>query len=200
MKPLIVLKLPKSTTSLSLFAHSVVGAMTDEPWFPDPSPSLDAVTATVRDLDAAEAARLTRRKGTKETRNEKATAVRTDLRHLAAYVQAVADQNPAHAEVIIAAAGMTPKRPSIRNKQPLAASDGATSGTVVLRAKALGDRIAYGWYLSLDGETWTFIRQTMQASTVVTGLTPGRVYFFQLRPVTIHGPGKATDVVSLLVR
>jgi hypothetical protein len=101
---------------------------------------------------------------------------------------------------IIESAGMTPKRPSPRNKQPLVAKDGMVSGSVELVAKAHGDRIGYGWFMSLDGKTFTKVRETIQASTVVTGLTPGVLYSFQLRVTTIDGPGWASDVVSLIVR
>jgi hypothetical protein len=95
---------------------------------------------------------------------------------------------------------LSPKRPSPKNKQPLVAKDGMVSGSVELVAKAHGDRIGYGWFKSLDGETYTKVRETIQASTVVTGLTPGVLYYFQLRVTTIDGPGWISDVVSLIVR
>jgi hypothetical protein len=174
--------------------------MTDNPEFPDPSPSLETVTAATDAVEAASASVLTRRKGAREARDAKVAALRDQLRHLQAYVQEVADGDPAMGASIIEAAGMTPKRPSLRNKQPFAVTDGAVSGSVRLVARAQGDRIAYAWFQSLDQKTWTNIRQTIQANTVVTDLTPGLLYFFQLRTTTLHGPGWVSDVVSLLVR
>jgi|HubBroStandDraft_1064217.scaffolds.fasta_scaffold252951_2 hypothetical protein len=201
MKAVAVLNLPKPANKVSGFARSIVNAMTtNQATFPSPSPSLAVLAADIAALEAADAVVLSRTKGAREERDAKLAVVHSLLLRLKAYVQELADQNPSEAAALIETAGMSMKRPSLRNKVPFAVADGLVSGSVRLIAKSAGDRAAYEWQMSTDGTTWTFVRLTLQASTLVSGLTPGRTYSFRMRVQTKDGLGDWSQVVSILVR
>lgn len=194
------LKLPKNVKAVSTFAKSIVTAMTDNASFPNPTPTLVAFSADIAALDTAEASVLSRTKGAAEARDVKVAALRADLAHLKAYVQQVTDANPGTAESIIQSAGMSVKKTAVRTKSELEANPGSVSGTASLIAKAAGARASYEWQYSIDQKTWTSAPSTLQAKTVVLGLTPAVVYFFRFRPVTKAGEGNMSQVVSLLVK
>ena len=90
-RSIVSLKLPRSPTALTAFGTGVVKAMTGNPLFPAPVPTLAAVTAAIGDLTAAEPAAQSRIKGAVTTRNEKSTVLGSLLLQLKAYVQATAD-------------------------------------------------------------------------------------------------------------
>jgi len=201
MKAVAVLKLPKPAKKVSVLARSIVSAMTtNQTSFPSPSPSLATVTADIAALEAADAVVLSRTKGARQERDVKLAIVQKELIRLKAYAQEIADQNPTDAEAIIETAGMSVKKPSIRDRALFEVVDGPVSGSVRLIVKSAGDRAAYEWQMSTDGTTWTFVRLTLQASTLVSGLTPGRTYSFRMRVQTKDGLGDWSQVVSILVR
>jgi len=200
MKIIALLRLPKPVKSASAFAKSVVTAITNNPSFPAPTPSIATLDADIAALDAAEAVVLTRAKGSAEARDVKLAAVKVDLEHLLAYVQQVADANPSTAESIIQSAGMSVKKVGVRAKSDLTAELGSVSGSLKLIAKAAANRASYEWHYSTDQKTWTNAPVTLQARTVLAGLTPAVIYFFRFRPVTRVGEGDWSQVVSLLVK
>jgi hypothetical protein len=200
MKALAVLKLPKPAKKVSVLARSIVVAMANEPAFASPAPSLATLTAAIAALEAADAIVLMRTKGAREARDATLAALRLELIHLAAYVQEIADKDPSSAAAIIEAAGMRVKNPSPRNKIPFQAMDGTVSGSARLVAKSAGDRAAYEWQYGTDGRTWNRAPMTLQASTVLFGLTPGTTYSFRLRVVTKEGEASWSDVLSLVVK
>jgi hypothetical protein len=198
-RAIAVLRLSKSTKSVLAFAKSVVTAITDNAALPSPTPPIAQLQSDVDALDTAEAAVLSRTKGAVETRDVKLATVRSDLEHLLAYVQQVANANASTAQAIIEGAGMSVRVAAVRNKADLEAQAGPVSGSVKLVAKAVAHRAAYEWQYSTDQKTWTGVPGTIQAKTDITGLTPATAYFFRFRGVTRTGEGNWSQVVSLLV-
>ncbi len=194
------LRLPKRKALASALATSIVNAMTDNPSFPDPTPPLAVVPADLAAFEAAEALALTRVKGAVITRNEKYAALHADLRHLMAYVQQVADRSPASAQSIIESAGFSVRKTTTRVKNELEAVAGAVPGSVKLLAKAVDRRASYEWQFSIDQETWTSVPTTLQARTVIAGLTSLTVCSFRFRGITKTGEGPYSQVVRRLVR
>ena len=86
-----------------------------------------------------------------------------------------------------------------RNKPPVRASYGPTSGSVWLKLLRLAPIATYFWEFSLDQKIWTSAPETMRARLLLTGLTPGQVYYFRFRAHTRKGPVDYSQVVSLLV-
>jgi hypothetical protein len=200
MKIVVLRSLPSSPPRAVIFMRSVVTAMTEAPWFPSPSPPLAKVSDDVEALAEAESAMLTRRYGTTATRAGLMAVVRKDFSQLAGYVQAVADENAEQAGVIVAAAGMSCKKPSLWDVPLFRVVDGPVSGSVKVIARWAADRATYAFAYSLDGVTWILAETAIQCKTTLFGLTPGQTYLFRCRVTTKDGPGNWSDVVSHIVR
>jgi hypothetical protein len=201
MKVVVLRSLPTSPLKAAALARSVVTAMTGEPLFPSPSPSLTKVSDDLDALGVAEVAVLTRGYGTRATRDSLLAVVRADYGQLAAYVQAIADGSPVgEAEVVVAAAGMSYKKPSLWDTPLFRVVDGPNSGSVKLIARWAADRATYTFEYSLDGITWILVKLQFQCKTTLSGLTPGQTYLFRCRVATKDGLGDWCDVVSHLVR
>src|SRR5579875_3346479 len=97
----VSLNLPTQVPALVNDTRGIVKAMTGNPAFPNPTPTLAAITTAADDLQAAATAALTRAKGTVAIRNEKHTALVQLLVQLKAYIQARADANPENGASII---------------------------------------------------------------------------------------------------
>jgi hypothetical protein len=200
MKATVLHRLPASPKKVIALVRSVITAMTGNPSFPSPTPPLATIRADVDALELAEAAVLVRTRGNKEMRDAKLTVVREDYAQLATYVQTIANANPAQAAAIIESAGMSLKKPSLRNTPAFAVRDGLTSGSVTLISKKAGDRASYRRQYSLDGKTWVDVGVTLKTRATISGLTPGLLYLFQCRVTTKSGPGDWSEVVTHLVR
>jgi hypothetical protein len=200
MKMTAVLNLPKSTKKVAAFGQSIVSAVTDNASFPSPTPPLATVSADLAAFQAAESAALARTKGAVETRNAKLVVLKNDLELLMANVQSVANANESTAESVITGAGFAVRKTASRTKAPLEVEQGSLSGSVKLVAKAVARRASYEWQYSLDQKTWTEAPSTLQAKTVIVGLTPATTYYFQVRPVIKGGQGNWGQMVSFLVK
>jgi hypothetical protein len=180
---------------------AIIAAMTGNPSFPSPFPTLATVTSDSAALTSVQAVALTRAKGAAAERNAKLAIVVADLKLLAAYVQSVADGGPANAISIIESAGMSVMKPrETTPKQDLALKHGAVSGIVLVLAKAQGPHAAYEWQWSTDGKTWTSLPTTIQAKTSITGLTPGTTIYVRHAVVTKTGVGDFGQVASMMVQ
>ena len=200
-KTLAALKLPTQVPALLGVAEAIVLAMSGNPSFPGPTPSLVAVAAALADLHDAEVATLTRTRGTVSVRNDKCAALNSLLVRLKAYVQGVADADPERAAELIERAGMSVKRAFVRAKLPFEVMPGAVSGSVRLVVRSAGDRASYQWAWSTDGgATWRSAASTLQARTVLSGLTPGSTCSFRCRAVTKTGEGEWSETRSILLR
>jgi hypothetical protein len=194
-----VLKMPARKSNVAAFATSVINAMTGNASFPNPSPPLATLSADLAAYEASEAQVVTRVKGAAVTRNAKYTVLHTDLEHEMAYVQQVADANAANAQSIIESAGFTIRKNALHPKAPVKVEAGAVPGSVKLVAKAVDHRASYEWQFSTDQKTWTNAPTTLQAKTVITGLTSGTVTYFRVRGVTKAGEGPYSQIVQMLV-
>jgi hypothetical protein len=54
------------------------------------------------------------------------------------------------------------------------------------------------WQMSTDGKTWTALPPSVKASSVVTGLVPGTLYYFQVRTLTVAGLSEWSVIVSII--
>lgn len=197
----VVLKFPKSNKDLILFARSVYAHMADNDHFPSPNPALWLFAEHIAALEAAETKAATRAKGSAAARDAACRRVKADLHHLRDYVQGILEALPAGVDPaeVVASAFMSLKRRSRYDKAELAALHGRLSGMVLLLAKAVAEHATYYWEYSLDQITWTCAPETMQASTEIAGLVPGKTYHFRFRALTREGKGEYAQVVSLMV-
>jgi hypothetical protein len=130
--------------------------------------------------------------------NAKLAAVQSDLERLRTYVQTVAYASSKEARAIIESAGMSVKRPSLHDKQPLAVKRGPVTGSVVVVAKAAGDRATYEWQYSQVREPWIDLEPTRQAKKSLEGLVAGRTYQLRVRSVTQAGRSDFRQVVTYM--
>jgi hypothetical protein len=194
-----VLKIPTRKSGVGAFATSVINAMTGNAAFPNPTPSLATVAADLAAYEAAEAQVVTRVKGAAVTRNAKFITLHADLEHLMAGVQQAADANPANAQSLIEGAGFAIRRTASKPKSEIKIVPGGVPGSVKLTAKAVAARASYEWQYSTDQKTWTNAPSSLQAKTVITGLTTGTTGYFRFRGVTKAGEGAYSQVVQILV-
>jgi hypothetical protein len=190
---------PRRKAGIVPFTTAILNAMTGNPSLPSPTPPLSTVTADLAAFQAAEAGVVTRVKGATATRNEAYATLHADLGHLMAYVQLVADANPATAQSIIENAGMSVRKNATHPKSILKVETGPVSGSAKLAARAIARRASYEWQFSTDQKNWTLAPVTLQAKTEITGLTAATVYYFRFRAVTKAGEGAFSQVVFLLV-
>ena len=199
-RSLAVLKLPNKVAGLGPYALQIVASMTGNASFPTPTPTLATVSAAVTDYQNAEASALARAKGAAATRNAKRKALVQLLELLKAYVQTVADASASDSEGIILSAGMAVKKTPVRAPRIFEAQQEPVSGSVKLVAPAAARRASYNWEYSTDGKTWVTVPSTLQAKTVVTGLTAGTTVQFRYQPLIKTGEGNWSQIVSLLVK
>ncbi|HEY3818623.1 MAG TPA: fibronectin type III domain-containing protein [Polyangiaceae bacterium] len=200
-RPQAVLKLPSRNPARIAAARVIVARMTDNPWFPSPTPSLASVTAAIDAFHEAEVATLSRARGAAAVRDAKRTLLTKVLGRLQAYVQGVADDNPESAVTIIESAGMSVKKPTSVAKAPFAVQPGDVSGSVRLVLLAVAKRASYEWQWSRDGgKTWNTAEKTLTAKTVVSGLPAETTCLFRHRATTRTGMGDWSEPVAFLVR
>ena len=126
----VTLKLPLGVSALVTYSQNIVKRMTANPAFPNPTPSLAAITQAVDDLQAAEAAALSRLKGAVATRNDKRTALVLLLKQLRGHIQSVADASTDNGAAIIESAGVAVRKVTTRRARTFTAKPGAVSGSV----------------------------------------------------------------------
>jgi hypothetical protein len=199
-RSLAVMKLPKAVPALLKAAAALIAALSS-PSFPNAASVIAALSKAVTAADAAETATKTRAKGTVAARNAAVTALVAEIHAAKAFVQQTADADPEHAESIIAAAGLTVRKATTHHKAPFSVTQGATSGTVKLAAKAVAARASYDWEWSIDaGKTWLQLPSTLQAKTMLTGVAPGTTLQFRFRSVTKAGVSDWSQTATLLVK
>jgi hypothetical protein len=194
-----VLKLAKRINNVVAFAQHVVLSMTDNPDFPEPTPPLSVVQSDIDSLARAQAAVLSRTSGSTSARDARLALLRLHLQALRSYVQVVANGLKAtEAARVIASSGLAVKRRGVHPKQAASALPGPVSGAVLLTAPFANKRAAYSWEYAEGAAEWTALSDTMQASTTIEALTPGRLYRFRVRARTSAGIGDWTEPVVFL--
>lgn len=200
--PVAVVAFPAQNKALITFAKAVYEALTGNPTFPNPDPSLATFETNINALDEAETKAATRAKGAAAARNAQRKQVINDLHHLCDYVQSVVETipNAAAATAAIESAFMTVKKVAQRSTPELSAKNTDVPGQVTLAAKAVAPVATYYWEHSPDQVSWSAAPETMKASTEITGLPWAKVHYFRFRALTRTGKGDYSQVVSLLVQ
>jgi hypothetical protein len=143
-RTIVAFKIPRRNSDRIHYARSVATAIAVNPHLPSPTPTLADFEAHIDAAAAASALVLIGPIGSAAQRDARFAAVQSDLEQLRTYVQRVADGSPGEARAIVESAGMSVKRPGLHDKPPLAVKAGLVSGSVVVVAKAAGDRATYG--------------------------------------------------------
>jgi hypothetical protein len=196
-----VLNLPEHVPDQIKYGEAVQAALANNQYFPLPDPIITAFIDGLGKFSAAATAAQTRAKGTVAARNAAQVVYIGALHALKGRIQQVADANPEQAETIIKSTTLSVKKTTLRQRQTLAAKQGATSGTVHLTAPVGGARASYEWQYSIDGgKTWVDCANTLQAKTTISGLPVATVVEFRVRVTTKTGMGDWSLPTSLLVK
>lgn len=198
-RPLAVLRLPKNASALVTFATGVVHAMTGNWNFPSP-PSLVDLQNAADALQVAETAAASRTRGAAGVRNQKRHALVTLLEVARTYVQGIADANVEDASGIILSANLAVRKTPVQPPRGFKVKAGDAPGVVKIVAPAAAKRAAYEWQHSADGgATWVDAPSTLQARTVVSGLTPQTIALFRYRALVKSGEGEWSAPVTHFV-
>ena len=168
-------------------------------------PNLPVPLATLKTvLDDFESALLAAKDGAHSAiaiRNDKEAAADEVFRELATYVNKVANGD----ETIIIQSGFhASKQPTPYQKPELAVYDGAHSGSVILKIKAIQAAVAYIWqYVQEGSPNSASVWITVDSSTVTTfqidNLTPGLIYSFRFASISSEGTSDFCTPVSKIV-
>ena len=197
-RAIVAFKIPRRNNDRINYARSVAAAMTGNPRFPSPTPTLADFEAHIDAAAEAQARVLIGPVGSAAQRDARLARVRGDLERLRIYVESLAAASTEGA-AIIESAGMSVKRPGLHDKQPLVVKAGPVTGSVVVVAKAAGDRSTYEWQYAKAGEPWIDLEPTRQSKKVIAGLVGGSTYQFRVRSVTRAGRSDFGPVVTFMV-
>ena len=200
--PVAVLKLPARPKALITYAQSVHKRMTDNPFFPSPTPTLTELAADIAALVGAETDAHNRTRGTRSARDAKARALRKTLGLLRDHVQSVVEANAGTVDgvVIIESASMSVRRSGSPRRRSLDVKSNGRPGEVVATTRRVAATATYIWQYSLDQQTWTPVSETMKTRITITGLQSARTYYFRFRAITRAGDTGYSQVVSCVVQ
>lgn len=201
--PRIATRLPADAQQLLLRCLAIWAAMKGDPQrFSNPNPLPSEIDLALQELtDALKAAENPSPSATTAVQAA-ADKVRHLFNRLAMYVESVVRASPAEdAHAIITSvllhesnAGKRPPKPALEARQ------GQGSGAAELIALAVALGVTYFWEYSADRETWTALQPTPRARTSLSGLTPGKVYYFRFHVLMQDGSmGDPSQIVSLMV-
>jgi hypothetical protein len=196
-----VLKLPKSDKDLLTLGFGVYNAFQGNVDLPNPNPIMAVFKANlVAYQDAVTKAQL-KTKGTVTLRKAKRRKVESDLSRLKDYVWSVVETqtDSAAAAAIIENVLMSVRKTGKQSRPELQVRNTGVSGTVEADAASVARTAVYYWEYSVNQTDWVTVPATMQASTVISGLTPGQTYYFRFRALTRKERKDYSQVVRLMV-
>ena len=201
--PQAVVLLPASDAAAIGFCKSIL-AKTDPTKNADFNPTPQELATLATDTAAYDTAYAKSRGGGRAATQALKAArkkIMTDLSHVRDRVQQVAETKttPADAAAVIVGAGLSVKKRTKRNKPPVRAVQGPTSGTAWLELLRLAKVATYFWVFSTDQKNWSSAPETMKAKLLLTGLTAGQTYYFKFRALTPKGMGDTSDPRAELV-
>lgn len=192
-------------TQLAAKADFIVERMTGNPAFPDPTPTLAAVTTATTALRTAITEALDGGKTATAVKKARYRELQLLLNQLAGYVASVAEGN----ELAILSSGFGVRKPSSPQPEPskptdLRAAFTDHTGRVDLTWAPVEPAVTYHiqWTAGdpSDEKAWTLVSVSTRASAKVTGLPSGQVSYFRVAGIGTKGMGPWSQVVSTLVK
>lgn len=189
-----------SSTSDALIVtgtHTIVDALTNNPDYTTPTPTLVTVTTALNAFVAAIAAAANGGKEETAIKNAKRAELVSLLRQLASYVGVTCGGDMAK----LLSSGFPTQKP---NRSPVGslpapdapvATPGKNSGELSAVSAPVFGAYTYNWRLALASAPTVYIKQlqTTAASNIFTGLTPGQTYTVQLNAVGSAGTSDWSD-------
>jgi len=178
----------------------VVAAMTGNPNFVTPNPSLADITAAKAALRTAYSAALTLRQQAKAATDLQADKEK-DYERLMTLEALYVENASGGDEAKIQSAGMSVKDTATPVGQLLAPTDlyaevGGGDGEIDLNWKPVHGAKSYLIQMTTDPnvpDSWAFKRNSTESFTAITGLTSGGKYWFRVAAVGAAGQGDFSD-------
>lgn len=178
-----VAKLPEEVLGLIERGYQIIDRMTNNPYFPTPSPTLVVFQSHLESLNSAEVD-FKNKTVSVQVRNAALEVVKDDISSLLIYVQVIANANPANANLIITSSGFYVREPGRKNPQVLNAVSEEV-GKVTLTAPVNENKSFFLWEISSnEGGTWTFFKASRLSTCTVGGLVSVQLYYFRYFTVT----------------
>ena len=203
VKPAISFLRTDSDALLLSKADTIVNAMTGNASYPEPSPSLAAITTAANEFSTAVANAANGGTTLTAIKNSKRAALAALLRELGSYVAVACKgrmedllasgfpiQKPTRTPVGVLPAPATP-----------VLSFGPRSGELAASTPPLANAYTYSWRVALASSPTVYVQraQTTAASDVFEGLTPGQIYVVDVSAVGSAGPSDWSDPAQLMV-
>jgi hypothetical protein len=181
--------------------RNVIAEMTDNPKFPSPDVSLDALK---EDTDTLEMRSLNAMNGGKENTvllHQAEDVWDADMRTMARYVERIAGEDPS---VVLSAGFSLAKQPIPAQRSEFSAEAGKTSGSVFLRRQAIPGAKSYIWQFCINAlpeteDGWKIAQVTGKASVELTDLEPVTKYWFRVASVSSQGTSDYNDPIMHIV-
>jgi hypothetical protein len=182
-------------------ARQIVDALTDNPSFPTPTPTLAAATAAIDEAEKAALEAQQARQTAKEktsSQGQKEDAMVRLVSQLAAYVENVAGGD----EQKILSAGMDTREKAVAatdttaEPQALSANAGDHDGEIDLSWDKVSGAKSYVLEKSGDPPTatsWTHAAVSTKSSFTVAALTSGTRYWFRVAAINANGQSGWSD-------
>ncbi len=186
-----------------IHAQTILAAMTGNPNYPTPTPTLAAVTTGVNEYAAALSAAAAGGRELTAIKNAKRAILAALLRELASYV-AVACKG---SMPTLLSSGFPTQKPMPTPTGVLPApttpvlSLGARTGELNADTTPQVNSYIYNWRIALASKPDDYIQrtQTTAASKVFGGLTPGQIYTVEVNVMGSAGPSDWSDAATLMV-
>jgi hypothetical protein len=193
-----------SVAELLELAKQIVSAMTGNPNFPNPNPTLAQVSAAINNLETARQDALVARNTAKAKtaiQNQREDEARAMLRSLAAHVENVSGEDDA----LIISAGMGVKAPAtptgdIGILEGVTFTSGDSDGELDYMWNNKAAAVSYVIEMSTtppNEANWVQIKTVTTSKGTLTGLTSGQRYWFRVAAIGPHGQqGPWSDISS----
>jgi len=195
----LALNLPERTLDVVAFARFIASRLDGNPYFPALPVPVATLLGHVDDLEAAELVVRRGKDGTAPARDAKILVVAGDLQQEKTYVETVANQHGADALAVAASSGFDTKDTRGPRKWAFDVEQGERSGEAKLYAPRVDRGAIYKWQRSINGTEWIDLPDTNVASTVVTGLSAGTLYFFRYRTLARNVLSDWSDPITFRV-
>jgi hypothetical protein len=180
-----------ASDKVGLAAH-VIGKMTNNPHFPNPTPSLAALDTAAQGLFQAQAA-LDGSKIKTVERDTAEAALDKLMSRMQSYVNMVADGDRA----IVLSSGMDVRNARTKKQTPEAVEAitlklGMFEGSMDVKWKGQGRGCVYQIFATKnlhDESSWKFMDSTSKQSITITGLESGELYYFRILCQNSAGKG-----------
>ncbi|QQS30151.1 MAG: fibronectin type III domain-containing protein [Sphingobacteriales bacterium] len=191
---------------LITFVQALLAALTGNPNFATPSPTLAAITTLLNNFETAYANAAGGGKTLTAIKNQERASLIEGLRLLASYVE----DNSANNEAIMLSSGfdiyggpLNP-RPLPEIPQNLRLSDGPLSGSVIAKVNKVEFAVVYELRYTEDDfgpdARWVQLSASTSTNMLISGLTPSKNIWVQVRSVNSKGYSEWSDPATIMVR